>query len=38
LVIGEVDELPLDLFPNIFLLLEFEDMGVELVARLTANA
>jgi hypothetical protein len=38
LVIGEVDELPLDLLPNVFLLLEFEDMGVELVARLTVDS
>ena len=36
MVVGEIDELPLDLFPNVFLLLEFEDMGIELAARLAA--
>ena len=30
LVIGEIDELPLDFFFDIFLLLEFEDVRIEL--------
>jgi len=38
LVVGEVDELPLDLFPDVFLLLEFEDMGIELAAGSTATS
>jgi hypothetical protein len=38
LVVGEVDELPLDLFPDVFLLLEFEDVGVELAARLMTTS
>ena len=35
LIIGKFDESPVDLFTNIFLLLEFEYVGVELFSRKT---
>jgi len=30
LIVGEIDESPVDLFSNVFFLFELEDVGVEL--------
>ena len=37
LIIREFDESPVDLFTNVFLLLEFEYMGIELISRKHTN-